>query len=280
MNPVVAAMFFTALAGLSQQFFYADKPVTDEFIAAEVLNMFPDAWLAAVSMRSLLDPARGTKSVNPADSGGFWVLAAIDIAAATTGFGLPYRGDELEQSAGRYTALPERLECALPGGSWQGPAAQAYTAKIVELQNYSMQLAELDKRLENQAQDLADWVTHVRLGFGILKCLALLLHFLEETEGVLVYGEDTGIDYMVILYIIIFGLGLLLGLIGGKSHKVARRVRDAIDDFHGDNKAVRQAVGGSVASLSDLPLTGGAAPVVSGGFSFEIDAPAVGVLPK
>ena len=111
------------------------------------------------------------------------ILTALTIVEGLelfAGFGPPAEGDKLKDGSQLFTTLGGQLKSALPDASWQGPAAQAYTDQTTALQNIAQTLAELDARLAALVKDQADWVTHMRLGFGILKDLLIAAYFIES----------------------------------------------------------------------------------------------------
>ncbi|OBA72859.1 hypothetical protein A5641_07310 [Mycobacterium sp. 1554424.7] len=95
----------------------------------------------------------------------------------TAGFGPPCEGDELKQSSRQFAALSGQLMVALPDDGWQGGAAQVYAEADITLGTIAQRMAELDGQVGALIHDQADWVTHIRLGFGILKDLLLAAFF-------------------------------------------------------------------------------------------------------
>ena len=97
----------------------------------------------------------------------------------TTGFGPPDEGDDLKAGAQQFTTLAGQLKSALPDDSWQGSRSEAYAELDTALQNLSQTMAELGLQLATLVENQADWVTHMRLGFGILKDVLLAAFAIE-----------------------------------------------------------------------------------------------------
>ncbi|KKC04800.1 hypothetical protein AWC17_20035 [Mycobacterium nebraskense] len=97
-----------------------------------------------------------------------WTASVVGYLELLTGFGPPNEGDDLKVSAEQWSALQEYLEAALPNEDWQGEASGAYAAQVVALRDIAQTLADLDGQLADLVENQAEWVTHIRLGFGIL----------------------------------------------------------------------------------------------------------------
>jgi uncharacterized protein YukE len=112
-------------------------------------------------------------------------LTVVEGLELFAGFGPPAEGDKLKDGSQQFTTLCGQLKSALPDARWQGSAAQAYTDQTTGLQNIAQTLAELDNRLAALVKDQADWVTHMRLGFGILKDLLIAAYLIEMALGIM-----------------------------------------------------------------------------------------------
>ena len=108
-----------------------------------------------------------------------WALTVVDFLELTTGFGSSYEGDNLKTGSQQFAAVVEQLKSAIPGEDWQGEASQAYASQDTVLQDVALQLAALDLQLAALVKDQADWVTHMRLGFGIVKDVLLAALVIE-----------------------------------------------------------------------------------------------------
>ena len=110
-----------------------------------------------------------------------WTITVVDILALTTGFGTPNDGAEVKAGSEQFVAAIEQLKLAIPVEHWKGDAAQAYADKDITEQEIAQKLADLDVQLAAIIKDQGDWVTHMRLGFGVLKDVlfaALVIHLL------------------------------------------------------------------------------------------------------
>lgn len=97
-----------------------------------------------------------------------WTASIVGYLELLTGFGPPNEGSDLEVGAELWGALQQQLESAVPDEGWQGEASAAYTAQLAALQDIAQTLAGLDRELAEIVANQAEWVTHIRLGFGIL----------------------------------------------------------------------------------------------------------------
>ncbi|OBF09419.1 hypothetical protein A5730_08525 [Mycobacterium sp. ACS4054] len=97
-----------------------------------------------------------------------WTASVVGYLELLTGFGPPNEGSDLKSGAELWAALEEQLESAVPSEDWEGDASDAYAAQVTALRVIAKDLADLDGRLADIVADQAEWVTHIRLGFGIL----------------------------------------------------------------------------------------------------------------
>ncbi|KAA1238489.1 hypothetical protein F0Q45_26970, partial [Mycobacterium simiae] len=97
----------------------------------------------------------------------------------TTGFGTPYDGNSLDNGSQHFTTLSEQLKSALPDASWVGSASEAYAGLGTALQNAAASMAELDTQLAALVKDQGEWVTRMRLGFGITKDILVACLLIE-----------------------------------------------------------------------------------------------------
>lgn len=193
---VAAAMLLTAIGSIGQYIFgITDHGNSDEhsasisgkydavtstdglYQASMVTNMTADLAAAITTISILRQYCGGT--LNPEGITFSYTLTALAVVEAitlTTGFGPPYRGDDLKTSAEQFTALCEQLRLTLPDTDtgWQGPASQTYANQIAALQTKVQDLAKVDLDLACYAGLHAETVTEIRLVLGLLKdCLVI-----------------------------------------------------------------------------------------------------------
>ncbi|MEE6179704.1 EspA/EspE family type VII secretion system effector [Mycobacterium sp. 050134] len=97
-----------------------------------------------------------------------WTATIVGYLELLTGFGPPNEGNDLKAGAQLWGTLRERLESAIPDENWQGVASETFAAQVVALRDIAQTLADLDGQQADIVADQAEWVTHFRLGFGIL----------------------------------------------------------------------------------------------------------------
>jgi EspA/EspE family len=96
---------------------------------------------------------------------------AIDVVGyleMLLGFGPPNDGGDLESGSQQFVRLSEELKAALPDDRWRGAGSQAYAQLDAELRSIAQRMAELDTEFAEVVKNQGEWVTHMRLGFGIL----------------------------------------------------------------------------------------------------------------
>jgi hypothetical protein len=196
---VDAARLITNLGSLGSNFVGVDSPnfvgvdslnCSGEYAAASATSMVGDLGGAAASAGRMMFPralelnargltgwARASAAKQPAlTSEGSLILttlSAVELLELTTGFGQPSEGADLRVGADQFTSVARQLESALPNDSWQGSASEAYAGRVTAMQDLAKTMAELDLELAEIVKNQAEWVTHVRLGLGILKDLLL-----------------------------------------------------------------------------------------------------------
>lgn len=97
-----------------------------------------------------------------------WTASIVGYLELLTGFGPPNEGTDLKGGAELWAALHEQLKSAIPAEGWEGEASDAYSAQVSLLQDIAQTMGDLDGQLAEIVADQAEWVTHIRLGFGIL----------------------------------------------------------------------------------------------------------------
>ncbi|UXA07112.1 hypothetical protein KXD96_02830 [Mycobacterium sp. SMC-2] len=108
-----------------------------------------------------------------------WTLVTVELLELTIGFGVPTEGDGLKTGSQQFTTLAEQLNSALPDYGWKGTGSEAYAELDTALKNAADSMADLDLQLASLVKNQAEWVTHARLGFGILKDLLLAALIIE-----------------------------------------------------------------------------------------------------
>ncbi|OBA72860.1 hypothetical protein A5641_07315 [Mycobacterium sp. 1554424.7] len=198
MSAVVTGIrILASLAGLGQQFggTTAFDFGSGEYLAGSVTNITGDVsallgygavrWNIGMGLgRSVWAEATGPEgrarkiknirdfeNVERATDVLVWAMSIVDALGLLAGFGPPYDGDELTEGSQQFAGLSGQQMVALPDGSWKGAASQAYADLNMTLANTAQTTAELDLRLAAVIQAQADWNTHIRLVFGILKGL-------------------------------------------------------------------------------------------------------------
>ena len=175
-------------SGLTGQHGFEDPTkFSGEYLASSVTSMSADglAGGAAIAKLGGLDgltrirfeggstevnsPPGSKQSLKSADSFILWALTVVEILELTTGFGPP--DEETSSRPARNNSAPftGQLKSALPDDSWQGSASEAYASLDTALQSCAQTMAELDLQLAALVENQAEWVTHMRLGFGILE---------------------------------------------------------------------------------------------------------------
>ena len=97
--------------------------------------------------------------------------AVVDGLEPAVGFGPPCEGEDLKVGSGQFVALQDQLRSAIPNNNWQGSAAQDYAHAVETLQDDMQTLAEMDRKLAALVKDQAAWVSHMSLGFSLVKFL-------------------------------------------------------------------------------------------------------------
>ncbi|OBA72861.1 hypothetical protein A5641_07320 [Mycobacterium sp. 1554424.7] len=214
---VEAARLLASLAALGQQFSGPTGPQADfpngEYLAGSVTSISADGLVPFAAMGRKIAVKRAVRKLTYAASEGWvaepdplqratavrrdkrkirdfkkaadtsliaWALTVVEVLELTAGFGPPYDGAELTKGFQQFAALSGQLMVALPDDSWHGTAAQAYAEANTTRASTAQTMAELDRQLGALICDQANWVTHVRLAFGILKDLLLGASIIES----------------------------------------------------------------------------------------------------
>ncbi|OBA75538.1 hypothetical protein A5641_04045 [Mycobacterium sp. 1554424.7] len=206
----------------------------------------------------------------------------VELLELTTGFGPPDEGDEFQDSSQQFSALSGRLASAVPDDSWQGAASHAYAGKSTALATSAQWMADLDLQLATLIHDQADCVTHIRLGFGILKDLLLGAYCIELK---MILSSPSGLAAAQIFARTVSSLGMLiaLGMLSALSicsYENAEHADDLVPQYGLLSKApvkrgagvqakVATAAGQSRASSFEtvwagMPKTSAVAPVADG----------------
>ncbi|OBG71419.1 hypothetical protein A9X05_28360 [Mycobacterium sp. E3298] len=194
-----AARLLVNLGSLGQNFTGVDSPgFSGEYLAASVTSMSADGLAGGAALAKLggldgltrirfeggsvkVPSVPGSKqSLKTAGSLILWALTVVELMELTTGFGPPVEGDDLRNGSQQFSALSAQLKSALPDDDgWAGTASVAYAGLDTTLGNLAQTMAELDLELAALVKDQAEWVTHMRLGFGILKDLLFACYIVE-----------------------------------------------------------------------------------------------------
>ncbi|MGD1344830.1 EspA/EspE family type VII secretion system effector [Mycobacterium seoulense] len=196
-----AAKIIANLGGLAQNFGGPNGPQVDfgnsEYLASSVTSMGADATALALNARRLyklrqahvlargVSATRRNAMIKKGQSrvrGASIILATLSIVEVmelTAGFGPPTDGSDLVEGSEQFSTLSEQLAAALPTESWQGTGSEAYADLDAALQSIALTMAELDIQLAAVVGNQADWVNHMKLGFGILKDLLIAAFFIE-----------------------------------------------------------------------------------------------------
>ncbi|MEE6179994.1 EspA/EspE family type VII secretion system effector [Mycobacterium sp. 050134] len=189
--PIQAAMIILNLGALGSQFVGLDDGgfADGEYLSSTTMSTNADG-LAALG--AFVSPEIQTKIVASKTGLGFidddyfqdekkssataasailWAISIADVLESTTGFGPPAEGAGVRAGSRELSALIDMLQAALPDDRWQGAAAQVYAEACEALQQCARKMAQLDAELTAVVTNHADWVTHIRLGFGLLKGL-------------------------------------------------------------------------------------------------------------
>lgn len=142
----------------------------------QAMRYFATAKGLADSKLLPLNPLEKLRFVSPI----FYALGFVEAVELLVGFGTPYAGDDLADGAQRLTELHRQLGSAFPDGGWQGVGAQRYTDQVSAVQGATRTLADVDTYLAHAAQHQGEWVTHLRVSFGLIKAILLLAHFIER----------------------------------------------------------------------------------------------------
>ncbi len=207
---VDAARLIANLGMLGQEFVGVDSPgFSGEYLAATASSMAGDGLAATATVGKMIGPRlyqwrldrmtgglmteRNEARYKAASDAGkstdliLWTLTIVEVLELTTGFGPPTEGDALKDGSQQFAALHGRLKSALPNiDSWEGSASEAYAGLDQKLQELAQTMATLDLELAAVVKDQADWVTHMRLGFGILKNLLIAAYAIEWAIKLLV----------------------------------------------------------------------------------------------
>jgi len=179
-----------------------------------------------------------------------WAMTIVEILELTTGFGPPHEGDDLQAGSAEFTKAFEQLKAAFPDEHWQGEASHAYADVDKTMQDVAQQLADLDLQLAAIVKNQAEWVNHMRLGFGILKT-TLLVAFGIYLGIIALLPIPTNLTTATIFAYTVAGLGVaaaisFIGVLIGYSVENGNKA----DDLAGQYADVAKK-----ATVSDTPFT-------------------------
>jgi len=199
-----------------------DPKFSGEYLAASVTSMGGDLAAGAATfanMAGLKIATSGTSGASKLDLTSIilWTLTAVELSEFTAGFGPPNEGDDLKVGSDQFTTVSTDLASAFPDEHWQGEASQAYGEQDTELQNLAQTMADLDLKLAAIVKNQAEWVTHMRLGFGILKDLLIAAYVIElimKATAVADLGAGLAASQIFAYTVSAIGIALALGMIG------------------------------------------------------------------
>ena len=235
---VEAGRLIMNLGALGSQFVgVGSASFNGEYIAGMATSMTGDT-LTALLMGARLREAwsvRNSPGITAGQSYILWTLTTVDFLELTTGFGPPDDGGALNTGSAQFTEVYQKLASALPDDHWQGSAAQAYADRDTTLQTNAQTLADLDSELAAIVKNQSEWVTHMRLGFGILKDLlfvaVVIEFFMQAMPGAGVFASK-GFAITVSAIGITLALGMLstLGAFSGINAVAADKLTDKYND--------------------------------------------------
>lgn len=222
-----AARIIAALSALGQQFCCADDPKfgSAEYLGASLASAGADVSAAAVVGMRLATHKSVKAAFNSGSAGRrnlsqgldqiLWTLAVAETLELTTGFGPPYEGGGLKAGSDQFTTVSQQLGSVFPENSnWQGSAEYGYVGQNAEQQEGVQTIADLDRQLAVLVKDQADWVTHVRLGFGLLKELLIWAYATEVAiNAVVVWSATSWFATKVSLLGVIAAIGMVTTLL-------------------------------------------------------------------
>jgi uncharacterized protein YukE len=247
-----AARLITNLGSLGEQFIGVDSPnFSGEYLAASATSMGGDLFAAgSVSYKWKRQAALHGPIGEGKASIILSTLAVVEVLELTTGFGPPNEGDDLKVGSEQFATVSGQLGSAFPDDNWQGSASQAYADRNTALQNNAQTMADLDLQLAAIVKDQADWVTHIRLGFGILKDL-LAAAFAIELAIKLTVPPPGGLTTAQLFATIVAGLGATIaaGMLGTLCYFSVENAKKA------DALTTQYTELAAAAVLSGTPLT-------------------------
>jgi uncharacterized protein YukE len=189
---VDAARLIVNIGGIGAQFNGSGSAsYGGEYIASSVTSMGADALSGGLVGYKMVQQYRLSQNMSPDElkemnqgmkdttSLILKTLTVVDLVELMTGFGPPCAGEDFAAGAQQLTEISNQLAKALPDDDWQGSGSQAYAEQVTALQTLAQQIAELDRQLADITKNQAEWVTHMRLGFGILKDLLMAAFAVE-----------------------------------------------------------------------------------------------------
>lgn len=181
-----------------------------------------------------------------------WTASVVGYLELLTGFGPPNEGTDLKSGAELWGALQQQLESAMPTEDWEGGASDAYAAQVAALRDIAKNLADLDGRLADIIADQAEWVTHIRLGFGILLSTvtaAIGIEILLRIALISVPGGPAiAIGWAILASTLAIGAALgLLGTLIRRSVENGNEADDVTSEMERLGAAAAQLVNGSTA---------------------------------
>lgn len=191
-------------------------PFGGRIISSYIKNLNP---IARTQLVSRMGGTEGAKQFAKGLSIIAWTITVVDLMELTTGFGPPTEGEELNTGSQQFAALSEQLKAALPDYGWEGSGSEAYAALDSALQTMAQSMAALDSQLASLVREQAEWVTHARFVFGILKDVLLAAMIIEMIMTVTVPAPAGPIAAKAFaIAVSTLGIGVASTLIGGLTY--------------------------------------------------------------
>jgi hypothetical protein len=210
---VDAARLIVNLGSFGKNFVgVSDPKFSGEYAWSSGTSMSADFLAGGASIATFV-ANRGNsfvKDILEAGSPILWAITVVEILEATTGFGPPHEGADLKDGSAQFAKVYEQVGLAFPDDNWQGLASKAYATQNKTLQDLAKKMQDLDGTLAGIVKDHAEWVTHIRLGFGILKDLLIVAFIIYLI--LLAVQPPAALPFANVVAGI--GVGLAIGMIG------------------------------------------------------------------
>ncbi|MEE6178198.1 EspA/EspE family type VII secretion system effector [Mycobacterium sp. 050134] len=140
-----------------------------------------------------------------------WTISVVGYMEWLLGLSPPEDGGDLVSGSQRFAVLAGQLQSARPNQDWQGTGSQAYGEFGAALQETALKLATLDAEFADVVKSQGEWVTHMRLGFGILVNILTAAIFVEVAIR-MTWWQGAGEVIAKIFAITVSGLAITVAL--------------------------------------------------------------------